>query len=70
LLRCRSTSDIGGAGCGVPDWATALIVATAIGIVGGVTLGTGLKRFKNVHAAPKTVAGLKENVEWAKQQTK
>jgi uncharacterized membrane protein YqjE len=54
----------------VPNWAAALIVATGIAIVAGVTLGTGLKRFKTVHAAPKTVASLKENVEWAKQQTK
>jgi cytochrome c biogenesis protein CcdA len=54
----------------VPDWAAALIVATGIAIVAGVTLGTGLRRFKAVHAAPKTVASLKENVEWAKQQTK
>ena len=54
----------------VPDWAAALIVATVIAIVAGVTLGTGLKRFKTVHAAPKTVASLKENVQWAKQQTK
>jgi uncharacterized membrane protein YqjE len=54
----------------VPNWAAALIVATGIAIVAGVTLGTGLKRFKTVHDAPKTVASLKENVEWAKQQTK
>jgi uncharacterized membrane protein YqjE len=54
----------------VPNWAAALIVATGVAIVAGVTLGAGLKRFKTVHAAPKTVASLKENVEWAKQQTK
>jgi uncharacterized membrane protein YqjE len=53
-----------------PDWAAALIVATGVAIVAGVTLGTGLKRFKTIHAARKTVASLKENVEWAKQQTK
>ena len=54
----------------MPDWAAALTVAIGIGIVAGATLGAGLKRFKTVHAAPKTVASLKENVEWAKQQTK
>ena len=54
----------------VPDWVAALIVAAGVAIVSGVTLGTGLKQFKTVHAAPKTVASLKENVEWAKQQTK
>ena len=54
----------------VPDWVAALIVAAGVAIVSGVTLGTGLKQFKTVHTAPKTVASLKENVEWAKQQTK
>jgi cytochrome c biogenesis protein CcdA len=53
-----------------PDWAAALIVAAAIAIVAGLTLGEGLKRFKTVHALRKTVASLKENVQWAKQQTK
>jgi cytochrome c biogenesis protein CcdA len=54
----------------VPNWAAALIVATGIATIAGVALGTGLKQFKTVHAAPKTVASLKENVEWSKQQTK
>jgi cytochrome c biogenesis protein CcdA len=54
----------------VPNWAAALLVATGIAIVAGVTLGAGLKQFKSVYGAPKTVASLKENVEWAKQQIK
>src|SRR3977135_666811 len=54
----------------VPDWVAALIVAAGVAIVAGGTRGTGLKQFKTVHTAPKTVASLKENVEWAKQQTK
>jgi uncharacterized membrane protein YqjE len=54
----------------VPNWAAALLVATGIAIVAAVTFGAGLKQYKTVHAAPKTVASLKENVEWAKQQTK
>jgi hypothetical protein len=54
----------------VPNWAAALIVATAVGVAAAVTLGLGLKRFKSIQAAPATAASLKENVRWAKQLTK
>ncbi len=51
-------------------WLAALIVAVSVGILAAAAFSAGLKRFKRVRAAPKTVASLKENVEWAKQQTK
>jgi uncharacterized membrane protein len=51
-------------------WLAALIVAVSVGILAAAAISAGLKRFKRVRAAPKTVASLKENVEWAKQQTK
>ena len=55
----------------MPAWTAALCVAAGVGIVAGVTIRTGLMRFKSIHAAaPKTVASVKENVEWAKQQMK
>ena len=54
----------------VPNWAAALIVAAAVGVVAAVTVGLGLKRLKTIQAAPKTSASLKENVRWAKQLTK
>ncbi|MBV8843678.1 MAG: phage holin family protein [Bryobacterales bacterium] len=55
----------------MPNWAAALIVGVALAIVAGVTLNTGLKRFKKIHPTPeRTVETLKENVEWVKQQTK
>jgi uncharacterized membrane protein YqjE len=55
----------------MPSWAAALIVAIALAIVAGGTLSSGIKRFKQIHATPeRTVETLKENVEWAKQQTK
>jgi hypothetical protein len=55
----------------MPAWTAALCVAAGVGIVAGVTIRTGLTRFKSIHAAvPKTVASVKENVEWAKQQMK
>ena len=54
----------------MPDWAAALVVALAVGVVAAVTISLGLKRFKSIEAAPKTAATLKENVRWAKQLTK
>lgn len=55
----------------VPQWAAALIVAVALSIVAGITLNTGLKRFKQIHPTPeRTVETLKENVEWVRQQTR
>ncbi len=54
----------------MPAWAAALIVAAGIGVVAAVCIGVGMKRFKTIHAAPKTAASLRENVQWAKQLTK
>jgi hypothetical protein len=54
----------------LPEWAAALAVAVAVGIVAGVALSLGIKRFKTIRAVPKTAASLKENVQWAKQLTK
>ena len=54
----------------LPDWAAALLVAIAIAIVAGITLAAGIRRLKTVEPAPKTTASLKENVQWAKQQTR
>ena len=54
----------------MPAWVAALIVAVVTGVVAAVTLNLGTKRLKTIHAAPKTAASLKENVQWAKQLTK
>jgi hypothetical protein len=54
----------------VPEWAAALIVGAGVGAIAALFVGTGVKRFKAVRATPKTVASVKENVEWAKQLTK
>jgi uncharacterized membrane protein YqjE len=52
-------------------WAAALIVGFALSIIAGLTLSAGIKRFKQIHPTPeRTVETIKENVEWAKQQTK
>lgn len=54
----------------IPAWLAALCVAAGIGVVAVVTTIAGLRRFKTINAAPKTVASMKENIEWAKQQIK
>jgi uncharacterized membrane protein YqjE len=55
----------------VPLWASALIVAAALSIVAAITLNSGQKQMGRVHPLPdKTIASMKENAEWARQQTK
>jgi uncharacterized membrane protein YqjE len=55
----------------MPSWAAALIVAALLAIGASVMLAGGLNRFKQIHTLPeRTVETIKENVEWAKQQTK
>lgn len=54
----------------LPGWASALIVAAGVGLIAAVLLGLGIKKFKAIRAAPKTVASVKENVQWAKQLAK
>lgn len=55
----------------MPDWAAALCIAVVTGIVAIAAIMAGVKLFRTINAAaPKTVASLKENVEWAKQRIK
>jgi uncharacterized membrane protein YqjE len=55
----------------IPFWAAALIVGGVLAIGGGAAIMAGLARWKTVHPAPeKTIADVKENVEWLKRQTK
>jgi uncharacterized membrane protein YqjE len=55
----------------VPNWAAALIVAAAMGIGAAALAYAGRKRLRRVNTIPAhTVENLKENIQWAKQQTK
>lgn len=55
----------------VPNWAASLIVAGAVGILAGAMFYPGWKRLRAVHPIPEhTVHSVKENIQWAKQQTK
>jgi uncharacterized membrane protein YqjE len=55
----------------MPDWTAALIVGTILAAVAVVLLAIGIKRFKQIQpTAPQTIETIKENVQWARQQTK
>ncbi len=48
-----------------PVWAGFLIVAVLLALIGFVTLSSGRKQLREVHAVPEeTVTTLKENSEW------
>ena len=55
----------------MPMWAATLVVSAVTGVVGGGLLAAGIRRLKNVQTVPRrTVAALKENVEWIKQSSR
>ncbi|MFZ0518283.1 MAG: phage holin family protein [Acidobacteriaceae bacterium] len=54
----------------VPMWAAALIVAAVLGLVGGLTVSAGMKALHRVNPPQHTIASVKENVQWVKQQVK
>ena len=55
----------------VPNWAAALTVGAVLAITAAAILSVGMKRFGRVHPIPdRTIESVKENVQWAKQQSK
>ena len=55
----------------VDPWLAGLIVTLLVGIGAAVLVKAGLKRMKRVDPLPeKTIQTVKENFEWAKNQTK
>jgi hypothetical protein len=56
---------------GVPWWLSALIVGLIVAVVGYVLVRRGLDALKKENFTPqKTVETIKEDVEWAKEQTR
>jgi Na+/melibiose symporter-like transporter len=51
-------------------WAAALIVGVAVGVIAAMCCVAGVRKFKTLRAAPRTVESVKENVQWAKQLTR
>jgi hypothetical protein len=55
----------------MPAWMAALIVGVVLLIVSGMLLMIGRTRLKQVSPKPeKTIETMKENIEWAKDQTR
>jgi cytochrome c biogenesis protein CcdA len=55
----------------MPAWMAALIVGVVLLIVSGMLLIIGRTRLKQVSPKPeKTIETMKENIEWAKDQTR
>jgi uncharacterized membrane protein YqjE len=52
------------------EWAAALIVGLGVGVIAAMCCVIGIRKFKTLRAAPRTVESVKENVEWAKQLTR
>jgi uncharacterized membrane protein YqjE len=55
----------------VANWLAALIVAVVVAIVAAIIAMVGLKEVKSVKPGPEqTVDSIKEDIQWAKQQTR
>jgi uncharacterized membrane protein YqjE len=55
----------------LPAWAASLIVGAVLLIVAVATVNSGVRRLRRgVRPAPRTVASLKENVEWVKPRNR
>lgn len=59
-----------GLGYAVPMWLSALIVGLIVVAIGGALVYLGMNHLKRMNLAPKqTLETLKEDAQWAKQQT-
>lgn len=55
----------------IPLWASALVLFVVTAILAAVLLSAGKKRFQTVQPKPeRTAETIRENVEWAKHQTR
>lgn len=55
----------------LPDWAAALLVSVASGLVAALAARAGLTQLTRIDPTPdKTLRSLKENVQWSKEQLK
>lgn len=55
----------------IPTWASALVVGGLLAIIGFILISGGRQKLKQINPVPqKTVETVKENVQWAKDQTK
>jgi tetrahydromethanopterin S-methyltransferase subunit G len=71
FLAILAAIAIGLGQLGVPWWLAALLVGAVVAGIGGVLVLRGLRALQRENLAPeRTIATIKEDVEWAKAQTK
>jgi|SRR5579884_700066 len=55
----------------LPAWLSALIICVVLGIIAGGMASAGIAQWKRFHPVPpKTAETVKENVQWARNQTR
>jgi uncharacterized membrane protein YqjE len=55
----------------MPLWGAALIITLVMAVLAGGFVMSGVRRVKHVHPVPeRTIASVKENIEWLKPSTK
>jgi uncharacterized membrane protein YqjE len=55
----------------LPAWGAALIVGAVMAIIAGGLVASGLTKLREINPVPeKTIQTMKENAQWAKEQTK
>jgi len=54
----------------VAPWLSALIVGVVVAAAAGIAVSMGIKNMKQVSKPEKTIETMRENVQWAKDQTK
>ena len=70
LLALIAAVILGLAALGLPAWLSALLVGVVVAAVGGFLVQRGLDALRRANLVPQqTINTLKEDAEWAKQQT-
>jgi len=71
FLALLAAVILGLTGLGLPAWLAALLVGLAVGAVGVFLVQRGRDALRRTNLAPQqTIETLKEDTEWAKQQTR
>jgi nitrate/nitrite transporter NarK len=70
-LACLVTAGIAAMALAMPLWLAALIMCVFLVCIGGAAYAGGRARLRRVKPVPeRTVQTIKDDVQWAKQQTK
>jgi len=67
-LALLMTACVAALAMAMPVWAAAAVMCVLCFAIGGTLYVMGRSRAKDVHAAPKTISTVKEDIQWAKNQ--